>query len=207
MTKDKCKSNGSKDKCFGGRKSKFKGFLMLATILGVMFFIASCGDCEHGENKNNSDSLLTNLKKEYQMKNDQLEINKEICLGVSQAISSGDWEKVDELLADDFTYTGDGAEPINKEQYIGFMKNVLCGAMTDMDMKFPRVIAEGNFVSVDYTNAMTHSGEFFGIPATNKRVFASGQFIREIKDGKVVAEWQTTNAMGLMGQLGAIPGK
>jgi len=173
-----CKLSGSKAKHCGSQKSKFAGFIMLATIVGTIFLATSCDDCGHDKTKNNSDSLLTNIKKEYQMKNDLLEKNKEVCLGVSKAISSGDWEKVDELLADDFTYIGDGAEPINKQQYIGFMKNVLCGAMTDMDpinkqqyigfmknvlcgamtdmdMKFLRVIAEGDLVSVDYTNAMT----------------------------------------------------
>ena len=58
-----------------------------------------------------------------------LEQNKEIALGVSNAISSGDWDKVEELLDDDFFYIGDGADPINKQQYIGFMRGVLCGAM------------------------------------------------------------------------------
>ena len=204
MTKEKkCKANGSKQKCYGSRKSKFAGLFILVVIAGLILTISSCGDSNNDKNQES----LTNLKKEYQMKNEQLEKNKEVCLGVSKAIMNGEWDKVEELLADDFTYVGDGAEPINKEQYIGFMKNVLCGAMTEMDMKFLRVIAEGDLVSVDYTNAMTHTGEFFGIPATNKRVFASGQFIREVKNGKVTAEWQTTNAMGLMGQLGAIPKK
>ena len=72
-------------------------------------------------------------------------------------------------------------------------------------MVFLRVIGEGNLVSVDYTNKMTHVGDFFGIPATQKRVVGTGQFIREVKDGKVTAEWQTTNALVLMKQLVAIP--
>lgn len=135
------------------------------------------------------------------------EENKEIALNVSKAIMNGQWEKVDELLADDFTYIGDGADPIGKEQYIGFMKNVLCGAMTDMDMDFVRVIAEDDLVAVEYTNKMTHSGEFYGVPATGKRVIGTGHFIREVKNGKVTAEWQTTNALGLMQQLGVIPKK
>lgn len=118
---------------------------------------------------------------------------------------NGDWEKVDALLSDDFSYIGDGTPAINKQQYIGFMRGALCGAMSDMDMDFMRVVAEGDLGSADYSNKMTHSGEFFGIPATGKRVLATGQFIREVKDGKVTAEWQTTNAMGLMQQLGAIP--
>ena len=130
-----------------------------------------------------------------------VEQNKEVALGVSKAIMNGEWDKVDALLADDFSYIGDGAPAINKEQYIGFMRGMLCAAMTDMDMDFMRVVTEGDLVAVDYSNKMTHSGDFYGIPATGKRVVGTGQFIREVKDGKVAAEWQTTNAMGLMQQL------
>ena len=130
-----------------------------------------------------------------------LEENKNIAIGVSKAIMNGQWDRVDELLNEDFTYVGDGADPINKGQYIGFMRNVLSAGLTDMDMKFVRVIAEGNLVAIEYTNEMTHSGEFYGIPATNKRVLATGHFISEVKDGNVTAEWQTTNAAGLIKQL------
>ena len=133
------------------------------------------------------------------------EINKEVALNLSRAIMTGQWDQVETLLADDFLYIGDDKPAIDKAQYIGFMKNMLCTAMTQMDMKFLRVIAEGNLVAVEYTNDMTHSGSFFGIPATGKRVHTTGQFIREVKNGRVSAEWQTTNAMGLMQQLGVVP--
>ncbi len=136
-----------------------------------------------------------------------IEQNKEIALGLSEAIMNGDWKKVNELISDDFTYETDGKPVIGKQEYIGFMKNILTTAMQDMDMKFLHVVAEGNFVSVNYTNEMTNTGSFFGFPATNKRVKASGQFIREIKEGKVTAEWQTTNSLGLMQDLGIIPKK
>lgn len=133
------------------------------------------------------------------------ETNKEVALNLSRAIMTGQWDQVETLLADDFLYIGDDKPAINKAQYIGFMKNMLCSAMTQMDMKFLRVIADGSLVAVDYSNDMIHSGSFFGIPATGKRVRATGQFIREVNNGKVRAEWQTTNALGLMQQLGAIP--
>ena len=136
-----------------------------------------------------------------------LEQNKEIALGLSEAIMNGDWEKVNELISYDFTYEADGKPVIGKQEYIGFMKNVLTTAMQDMDMKFLHVVAEGNLVSVNYTNEMTNTGSFIGIPATNKRVKASGQFIREVKDGKVTAEWQTTNSLKLMQDLEIIPKK
>ncbi|MBU0553626.1 ester cyclase [Myxococcota bacterium] len=127
-----------------------------------------------------------------------------IALGVSRAIMAGDWERVDALLDDDFVYVGDGAPAMNKAAYMGFMRGVLCAAMTDMDMQFLRVIAADGMVAVDYTNEMTHSGPFLGAPATGRRVKASGQFMREVRDGKVTAEWQTTNALGLLRQLGLI---
>ena len=133
------------------------------------------------------------------------ETNKEVALNLSRAIMTGQWDQVETLLADDFLYIGDDKPAINKAQYIGFMKNMLCSAMTQMDMKFLRVIADGRLVAVDYSNDMIHSGSFFGIPATGKRVRATGQFIREVNNGKVRVEWQTTNALGLMQQLGAIP--
>jgi len=33
------------------------------------------------------------------------------------------------------------------------------------------------------------------------RVRSTGQFIREVKDGKIMAEWQTTNSEGLIQQI------
>jgi predicted ester cyclase len=134
-----------------------------------------------------------------------MEDKKEIALNLSRAIMNGEWDKVENLLADDFQYIGDGNPAINKQQYIGFMRGVLCAGMTEMDMTFTRVIGEGDLVAVDYTNAMTHSGTFYGVPATGKRLMGTGQFQREVKNGKVTAEWQTTNALGLMQQMGAIP--
>ncbi|PLX18153.1 MAG: hypothetical protein C0599_12650 [Salinivirgaceae bacterium] len=145
--------------------------------------------------------ILGSAKSQENMNNEQLKDNKEVALNLSRAIMSGDWEKVDHLISDDFKYEADGRPAIGKQEYIGFMKNVLSTAFTGMNMEFIHVVAEGNLVSINYTNKMTHVGEFFGISATDKRVIASGQFIREVKNGKVTAEWQTTNMAGLMQQL------
>ena len=145
--------------------------------------------------------IAGNAQSGGQMNIEQLTQNKEVALNLSKAIMAGDWGKVDHLLADDFKYEADGRPVIGKEEYIGFMKNVLSIAFSDMKMSFLHIVAEGDLVSVNYTNEMTHSGEWFGVPATEKRILATGQFIREVKDAKVTAEWQTTNMAGLMQQL------
>jgi predicted ester cyclase len=146
----------------------------------------------------------TNLKTKKGNKMETTQ-NKEIALNLSKSIMTGQWDKVNELLDDNFQYIGDGQPAINKQQYIYFMKEILSKGFTNMDMTFHRVICEGNMVAVDYTNMMDNTGEYFGIPATGKRIASTGQFMREIKNGKVVAEWQTTNTYGMMIQLGVIP--
>ena len=103
-----------------------------------------------------------------------MEQNKQVALELSRAIMNGDWAQVDALLDDSFTYVGDARPAMNKAQYVGFMRNVLCAAMHDMDMVFTRVVAEGDLVAVEYTNAMTHAGAFFGRGRTlRRRAFAS----------------------------------
>ena len=56
-----------------------------------------------------------------------------------------------------------------------------------------------------YTLGGTHQGEFFGIPASGRRVEISGINIDRVEGGKVVEEWASYDLLGAMRQLGAIP--
>ncbi|MFO0560790.1 MAG: ester cyclase [Polyangiales bacterium] len=134
------------------------------------------------------------------MNEPSIQENKRIAIELSLAIARGDWSAVDALLAPDFAYVGDG-RPLSRAQYIAFMRDVLCVAMTEMDMKFTRTVAEGELVALEYANEMTHSGPFVGIAPSQRRVTATGHLIRQVRDGRVVAEWQTTNAGALIAQL------
>jgi predicted ester cyclase len=52
----------------------------------------------------------------------------------------------------------------------------------------------------------THTGEFRGIPATNKRITVTGIGIfRFSDDGRVVESWDSMDQLGMLQQLGAIP--
>jgi predicted ester cyclase len=134
-----------------------------------------------------------------------MQTNKHIALALSSAITRGDWDRVDSLLDDRFVYISDARPPLGKQSYIAFMRLVFCEAMKDIEMSFPRVVAEGDLVAIEYSTTMTHGGEFLGIPATGRRVVGTGHLIREVKEGRVTSEWQTTNALGLMAQIGAAP--
>ena len=41
-----------------------------------------------------------------------------------------------------------------------------------------------------------------GAPANKKNLIINGIFIRKVKDGKVMQEWQTTDLLGVMKQIG-----
>ncbi len=126
--------------------------------------------------------------------------NKETALSVSRAILNGTFNDLDRLLTDDFTYTGDGLV-LSKNEYIGFMQG-LKEAMTDMTMDFTHIVSDGDIVSIRFVTTAKNTGKFMGAPASNKQVVINGIFMRKIVDGKVVQEWQTTDLLGLMSQMG-----
>lgn len=126
---------------------------------------------------------------------------KEVALSVSKAILAGEWDKLDGILDSNFTYTGDGML-LNKAQYVDFMKGMRA-AFSNMNFEFSHVISEGDAVSVRFVVTAKHTGSFMGGAATNKNLNFSGVFIRKVQGDKVVQEWQATDLLGMMTQMGA----
>jgi predicted ester cyclase len=50
-----------------------------------------------------------------------------------------------------------------------------------------------------------HRGEFMGVPATGEVVTYTGILISRLAGGKVVEDWESLDALGLLQQLGAVP--
>lgn len=126
--------------------------------------------------------------------------NSQTAYSVSRSILEGNWAKLDSLLDDNFTYTGDGYK-FTKDQYIGFMQEMR-GAFSNFDMILEKTIAETDMVSIRFSSKVINTGKFMGAPNNNKNIVVSGIFMRKIKDGKVMQEWQTTDLLGTMNQIG-----
>ena len=67
-------------------------------------------------------------------------------------------------------------------------------------------VVEGDKVVNRWTATATHTGNFFGIPATGKPVVVEGITIQQVADGRIVADWSQTDQLVLMQQLGVAPG-
>jgi len=126
----------------------------------------------------------------------------ETALGVSRAILADDWKTLDSLLAPTFTYDGDLGVPYSRDEYIGFMQGMK-GAMSDMTMDFTHVVAQNGLVSVRFVTKARQTGAFMGAPASNKNVEIRGVFVRRVENGKVMEEFQATDLLWMMTQMGA----
>jgi predicted ester cyclase len=125
---------------------------------------------------------------------------KNTALAVSKAILEAQWDDLDKLLDDNFTYTGDGFV-FNKDEYIGFMQDMKA-AFSNLKMEFPHVLVDGDLASVRFVSTAVNTGKFMGAPANKRNLEVHGIFIRKVQNGKVMQEWQTTDLLGVMKQIG-----
>ncbi len=121
------------------------------------------------------------------------EENKTISNRVAQAISKGDLDALDELMAPDLAqqFKRDVAE-IRRAfpDYSG----------TNVDQ-----IAEAGKVANRFVFLGTHLGEFEGVAPTGKRIEFVGASIDRVVEGKIVENWIEVDMLGVMQQLGAVP--
>jgi predicted ester cyclase len=69
-------------------------------------------------------------------------------------------------------------------------------------MTFPQVLVDGDQASVRFISTAVNTGSFMGAPANKRNLEVRGIFIRKVKNGRVMQEWQTTDLLGVMKQIG-----
>src|ERR671919_554816 len=119
--------------------------------------------------------------------------NKALSNRVAQAISEGDLEALDELMAPELAdeFKRDVAE--------------LRRAFPDYAGTNVEQIAEGEEVANRFVFLGTHLGEFEGVNPTGKRVEFVGHSIDRVVEGKIVESWVEVDMLGVMEQLGVVP--
>lgn len=81
---------------------------------------------------------------------------------------------------------------------------MMCAAFPDRHIVVADMFAAGDKVATRVTVRGTHRGELWGIPPTGKEMTFTSFIIDRCADGKVVEEWQMTDFLGLMQQLGLV---
>jgi predicted ester cyclase len=121
------------------------------------------------------------------------EENKALSNRVTQAISEGNLDALDEFMAPDHAR--------------GFKE-----AIAELRRAFPdyggtniNQVAEGDKVANRFVFLGTHLGEFMGVAPTGKRVTFTGNSIDRVVEGKIVESWVEADMLGVLRQLGAVP--
>jgi steroid delta-isomerase-like uncharacterized protein len=79
-------------------------------------------------------------------------------------------------------------------------------AFPDARFTIDDLLAEGDKVVSRWTMRATHKGELTGVPPTGKPVVLTGIDIGRWQDGRLVEIWHIEDIMGMMMQLGVVPG-
>ena len=114
-------------------------------------------------------------------------------------------DAVDELLTDDFTPHTWAATGAGRDDLRAAIERVSAG-LSDVSMTVEEMIAEGDLVAVRLTASATQTGEFMKLPPSGKRYEIGEIHIFRIRDGRVAEHWHQADLLGLMRQLGAMPG-
>ena len=73
----------------------------------------------------------------------------------------------------------------------------------DHDARVIHMIAEDDLVATYKTFTGTHTGDFFGIPATDRRATIRVMDVVRYRDGVVAEHWNVVDFAGLQAQLSA----
>ena len=124
-----------------------------------------------------------------------------------ELINSGDTDAFVDLLADDFVeHEALPGIPPDREGTRQLFATIRA-AFPDMRWDPEDVLAEGDKGVARVRFGGTNSGEFMGMPATGKAVSVQAiDIVRFGDDGLAKEHWGVLDMMGLMAQLGAIPG-
>ncbi|MFO0688830.1 MAG: ester cyclase [Myxococcota bacterium] len=79
-------------------------------------------------------------------------------------------------------------------------------AASDVHLEPLVMVESGGLVTLRYTLTGTNDGEFFGRPATGRRFHLENCTLLQVQQGRVHRAYRYSDTMGLLGQLGLIPG-
>ncbi|HZM24848.1 MAG TPA: ester cyclase [Anaerolineales bacterium] len=131
-----------------------------------------------------------------------LEENKDIVRRYQEAYNTKDFEALAEVLAADVITPNiisgmppgiEGAKAVHQKTLLG---------MPDYYTTIEDLIAEGDKVVARVTMTGTHTGNFYGIAPTGRRVNLTSIYIVRIAEGKIVEHWGEEDGVAVLKQLG-----
>jgi predicted ester cyclase len=152
--------------------------------------------CQNQSEKAESDMLKARIDLQVQ--------NKEIVREFFSAIDAQNFNKLNELLSDDFSLNAAGlAQPWKKEDVFKDIRKYYT-SFPDWSHQIEEMIAEGDKVAVKLTQHGTQKAQFEDIAPKGTKVTKSAMHEVTIVNGKIKEWWAIEDDLSLMLQLGLV---
>jgi len=134
-----------------------------------------------------------------------IEDNKNIIRRYQEAYNNNNLDALDEVVAVNVLTPKimpgipsglEGAKAVHQRSLLG---------MPDFHTRIDDLVAEDDKVVARVTMTGTHTGDFWGFPATGNKVTFTGIYIARIENGKIVEHWGEEDGISLMQQIGSTP--
>jgi steroid delta-isomerase-like uncharacterized protein len=115
---------------------------------------------------------------------------------------------IDELLSATGVAHGLGDTELDvhgPEEFKPFAAN-LRGSIPDIHLRVDDILCDGDRAVVRITLEGTHTGEGLGVPPSGGKVSIQGIVIVRVVDGQIIEAWNSYDQLGLLRQIGALPG-
>jgi len=136
---------------------------------------------------------------------------KEIHRRLIEALNNHSGEGIEEIFHDNYTVhegynNPDGSERCYTVTLDMLEKSIRKGipGLPGKHQTIKMQIAEGDRVFTYCVATATHTGKWFGIPATGKRLTYENLYISRFEDGKIAEHWVILDAFGMLRQIGAL---
>jgi predicted ester cyclase len=130
------------------------------------------------------------------------EDNKKVVRACFEEAARGNFDALDALVTPDYVlHPEEMRGPDGLKQMVEGYRSAFSGLRVTIDQQF----TEGDYIATRTTIRGTHDGELMGIPPSGKEVEFTGLTISRCEGGRIVEEWELTDTVGLLGQIGALP--
>ncbi len=120
--------------------------------------------------------------------------------------NQGKLEVLNELIAPNYINHSPGApNPKPGPEGLKPIVEAIRKGIPDVKYTIQDMVVAPDKVAVRVVMTGTHTGDFFGIAPTGKRVTVNQFQIERIENGKIVEHWRQTDDLGMMRQLGLLP--
>ncbi|HPF34884.1 MAG TPA: ester cyclase [Candidatus Krumholzibacteria bacterium] len=119
--------------------------------------------------------------------------------------NQADPETLAALTTDDFAYALGGQPPLDRAGMAAFLA-AMRAAFSDWRVEITEITGDGDLAAARWRGRVTHDGPFHGIPATGRPIDVSGINMYRVRDGRIAREWEQTDSLGMLRQMGVLPG-